>query len=175
MKKLSKKKEGTFFNSYNVIIISLIILVLVLIFFCNHLMKVSKTYMFNGNGDYISVYNGVISLNYDINIFEGSDITYVPVKDIAVTKYKVGYYVKVNDSLKELVVISDEDKEGYSLKSVLEGLSAFNITELPKNDKYFNTEKIKNINNLYFVIEATTKQGDVINDSLELNVAKLSR
>ena len=81
----------------------------------------------------------------------------------------------VNDSLKELVVISDEDKEGYSLKSVLEGLSAFNVTELPKNDKYFNSEKIKNLKNLYFVIEATTKSGEVINESYELNVTKLSR
>lgn len=175
MKKLNKKKDKKFFNSYNVIIISLIILVMVLIFFCNHLMKASKTYMFNGNGEYVSIYNGVISLNYDINIFEGSDIAYLPLKDVAVTKYKVGYYVKVNDSLKELVVISDEDKEGYSLKAVLEGISAFNVTELPKNDKYFNDEKIKNISSLYFVIEATTKTGDVINDSFELNVSKLSK
>lgn len=175
MKKLKKKKDLKFFNSYNVIIISLIILVLVLIFFCCHLMKSSKTYMFNGSGKYVTIYNGVVSLNYDINIFEGSDITYLPLKDEAVTKYKIGYYVKVNDSLKELVVISDEDKDGYSLKSVLEGLSAFNVTELPKNDKYFNSEKIKNLNNLYFVIEATTKSGEVINESYELNVTKLSR
>ena len=131
--------------------------------------------MFNGSGKYVTIYNGVVSLNYDINIFEGSDITYLPLKDQAVTKYKIGYYVKVNDSLKELVVISDEDKEGYSLKSVLEGLSAFNVTELPKNDKYFNSEKIKNLKNLYFVIEATTKSGEVINESYELNVTKLSR
>ena len=175
MKKLNKKKDVKFFNSYNVIIISLIILVLVLIFFCSHLMKSSKTYMFNGSGKYVTIYNGVVSLNYDINIFEGSDITYLPLKDQAVTKYKIGYYVKVNDSLKELVVISDEDKEGYSLKSVFEGLSAFNVTELPKNDKYFNSEKIKNLKNLYFVIEATTKSGEVINESYELNVTKLSR
>ena len=99
MKKLNKKKDVKFFNSYNVIIISLIILVLVLIFFCSHLMK---TYMFNGSGKYVTIYNGVVSLNYDINIFEGSDITYLPLKDQAVTKYKIGYYVKVNDSLKEL-------------------------------------------------------------------------
>ena len=113
MKKLNKKKDVKFFNSYNVIIISLIILVLVLIFFCSHLMKSSKTYMFNGSGKYVTIYNGVVSLNYDINIFEGSDITYLPLKDQAVTKYKIGYYVKVNDSLKELVVISDEDTDGY--------------------------------------------------------------
>ena len=62
MNKLNKKKDVKFFNSYNVIIISLIILVLVLIFFCSHLMKSSKTYMFNGSGKYVTIYNGVVSL-----------------------------------------------------------------------------------------------------------------
>jgi hypothetical protein len=132
--------------------------------------------MFNGSGDYVDIYNGVISMNYDINILEGSDITYTYDEDIVVVKYTIGYYVKDSDNLISIVAIEDEDEEGFSLKAVLEGISTFNITELNKNDKHFNKDTAKLLNNgLYFVIEAEDLNGEKIADITTLDLTKLSK
>ena len=171
-----KQKLNRFFHSTRVLIVILIIIVVILISYCNYLMKSNNVYMFNGKSDYIEIYNGVISLNYDINILEGSDITYIKDKDIVVTDYKIGYYTKENDQLVSIAVVSDNDQEGLSLKAVLEGIGTFNITELNTHHKYFTKKSRKLLDNgLYFLIEATSKDGSTITDITNLNINKLSK
>jgi len=132
--------------------------------------------MFNASGEYVNIYNGIITLNYDVNIFEGSDIDYVPEKDVVVTKYKIGYYVKDGDNLIPIAVNEDKDEEGLSLKAILEGISSFNVTELNKNDKHFNKQSVKLLNDgLYFVIEATDKDGNVITNVTDMNMTRISK
>ena len=179
MKQKKQKKKNkllNILNSFHTILIVLIIIIIILLIYINYLMKSNKVYIFNGHDEYISVNNGVISLNYDINLLEGSDIIYMKEKDVIVTKYTIGYYVKDGDNLISLVVIEDEDKDGYSLKSILEGINTFNLNELNKNNKYFNNKTKKLINNgLYFVIEASTIDGEVIANATSLNVTKISK
>ena len=132
--------------------------------------------MFNGSDDYVTIYNGVVSLNYDVNVFEGSDIVYLPEKDEIVTKYKIGYYVKDGDNLIPISVIEDIDEAGFSLKALVEGISAFNLTELNKNNQHFTKQTKKLLNNgLYFVIEATSKDNKEIANITNMNLTKITK
>ncbi len=172
--KLRMKIKG-FFRSSKVIIGALIILVITLLIYTNYLMKSSKTYMFNGTSDEVDIYNGVISLNYSIKVFEGSDITYKG-KDVIVTKYKIGYFLKDGDNLRDFIMISDQDEDGFSLKSLIEGISTFNVTELNRNHRFFSKDFIKDIDKgLVFMIEATKKDGDVLSIILPINITKVSK
>ena len=177
--KKQKKKENRikkFFSSYNPILITLIILIIVLLGYCNYLLKSTKLYTFNASSDYITIYNGVVSLNYDMNLLEGSDITYNLEKDIIVTKYKIGYYVKDGDNLVPICVALDEDEEGFSLKGLIESSSSYNITELAKNNNHFSKNTIKLLDKgLFFVIEATDTDNNIITDVLEMNMTKLTK
>ncbi len=170
------KKVKRFLKSYKPILIILIIFVAILITYCAYLLKSVKVYTFNGKSEYVEIYNGVISLNYNINLLEGSDVTYKKDKDVTVVDYKIGYYVKDGDNLLSLAVVEDADQEGFSLKAVLQGKGTFNITELNSNHKFFNKDKIELLNNgLYFVIEAKDKKGNDIMDVTKLDVTKITK
>ena len=180
---MSKKKENKirkffrkFFSSYSPLIVLLLIINIILISYCNYLLKSTKVFTFSGSSDYVSIYNGVLSLNYDINLLEGSDITYLPEKDIIVSDYKIGYYVKDGDNLISIAVKEDSDEEGLSLKAVLEGKGAFNVIELNTNNFHFNKERIALLKNgLYFVIEATDMKGNTLTDIINLSITKITK
>ena len=104
-----------FFNSWQPLLIVLILVIVGLLIFINHLMHATKTYMFNGTNDYVRILNGVTVINDSLAIFEGSDVDFIHEKDIMVTKYKIGYYVKVNGNLSPISVISGEDEDTLSL------------------------------------------------------------
>ncbi len=173
----NKFQEGLkkIFNSSKILIIVLILIILGLIIFSNHLMKSSKTYMFNGKSDYVTILNGVISLNYDINLISGSDIEYTNPEDIEVVEYRIGYYVSKDNTLSPLVTKSGEDADGFSLMEIVNEMSAYNITEPYRVKRFFTKENIKHLEEgLYFIIEAETKTGEEILDKIELNLSKVS-
>ncbi len=171
-----KKQVIAFLKSSKAIILALIIIIIILLTLCNHLMKSSKTYMFSGKSDYITILNGVISLNYDVKLLEGSDIEYIHESDFIVTEYKMGYYLDKDNTLLPLAVKSGEDEVGLSLKVLLSEISAYNIAEPYHNTTYFTKEKIKTIENgLYFIIEAKTADGQEIFDKIELSLSKVSK
>lgn len=165
-----------FFNSCQPLIIVLILVIAVLLIFINHLMHATKTYMFNGTNDYIRILNGVAVINDSLAIFEGSDIDYIYEKDIMVTKYKIGYYVKVNNKLSPISIISGEDEDTLSLSKLLQGGTSFNVIESVSNDHYFSKENIKALNDgLYFVIEFTPKKGDEVKVETKIDISNMSK
>lgn len=179
-KKIIKKKWQlklkAFFSSWNVLVIALIIFIAVLLYFNFYLMGVSKTYLFEGKSEYVDISNGVISTNYTIDLFEGSDIDYVNTKDETVVKYKIGYVIKKDSGYKDFTVISGEDSDGYSLKGLINEMTTLNIKEPSHNKKFFSKSNLKKIqNNLYFIIEATSKDGKTISDITKVNVSKISK
>lgn len=170
-----KKKINKFLKSYQPILILLIILVITLIIYINGILNKHATYVFSALDDYVSIYNGVINLDYDMNVFAGSNVKYQQ-KDEVVTSYRIGYYVKVNDNLKELIVVSDNDEDGFSLKSVIESTTNYNFTSLPNNDNFLNKEKTKALGEgLYFIIEATTLDSKTIYNVTDISLSKLSK
>ena len=131
VKKKSKKKAKkfkkeiiTFFKSTKAIILALILLVVILLCYCKHLTNSNKIYMFSGKNDNVLILNGVVSLNYDINLLQGSDITYIGEKDYEINEYKIGYYVTVDNTLVPLVIKTGKEEESLSLKGLLNETSA---------------------------------------------------
>lgn len=177
-KKDFKKTMKAFFNSAHILVCGLIIIIVILIWFCSHLMNITTTYMFNGAGEYISIYNGIIAFNNDVNVFEGSDITYLPEKDITVIKYEMGYYVSDPESKDyiKLVTKSGNDEEGLSLKGLLLEVSSFNTWEPYQNKTIFPKKLTKNLEaGLVFIIKATAKNGTEIFEEINIDVTKVSK
>lgn len=171
-----KDKLKNILNSSKTMIVVLILIIMFLIGFCNHLMKVSKTYMFSGKSDYVTILNGAISLNYDVNLIVGSDIEYTNNTDKEVIEYKIGYYVLKDSTLIPLVIKSGTDEEGLSLKGLINEMSAYNIAE-PYHNKRFFTKEVKESleEGLYFIIEAKAKNNEEILDKTELSLSKVSK
>jgi len=171
-----KKKLKRFIVSYQPLVIILVILLAVVLIHTNNIIKSIKTYTFSGTGEYVEINNGVISLNYDMNYLNGSDIDYIKEKDLTVVDYKIGYYVKDGDNLISIGVIEDQNEDGFSLKNILEGKETFNIMELNSNNFHFTKERIDLLKNgLYFVIEAKDKKGNDINDVVKLDIRKITK
>ena len=165
-----------FFNSWQPLLIVLILVIVGLLIFINHLMHATKTYMFNGTNDYVRILNGVTVINDSLAIFEGSDVDFIYEKDIMVTKYKIGYYVKVNGNLSPISVISGEDEDTLSLSKLLEGGTSFNVIESVSNEHYFSKENINALKDgLYFVIEFTPKKGDEVKLETKLDISDMSK
>lgn len=165
-----------FFNSWQPLLIILILIIAGLLMFINHLMHATKTYMFNGTNDYVRILNGVTVINDSLAIFEGSDIDYIYEKDIMVTKYQIGYYVKINGKLSPVSVISGEDEETLSLSKLIQGGTSFNVIESVVNEHYFSKENTKALKDgLYFVIEFTPKKGDPVKLETKLDISDMSR
>ena len=188
MKKQDNKEQETkqenkflkflknFFNSWQPLLIVLILVIVGLLMFINHLMHATKTYMFNGTNDYVRILNGVTVINDSLAIFEGSDVDFIYEKDIMVTKYKIGYYVKVNGNLSPISVISGEDEDTLSLSKLLEGGTSFNVIESVSNDHYFSKENINALKDgLYFIIEFTPKKGDEVKLETKLDISDMSK
>ena len=93
-----------------------------------------------------------------------------------VTKYKIGYYVKVNDKLSPISIISGEDEDTLSLSKLLQGGTSFNVIESVSNEHYFSKENIKALNEgLYFVIEFTPKKGDEVKVETKIDISNMSK
>ena len=64
-----KKKLLNIINSYKVIIIVLMLLCVFLLMYLNKITSANKIYLFEGSSDYVEVKSGVVSLNYNMNLF----------------------------------------------------------------------------------------------------------
>lgn len=163
------------FKSYHTIIITLGILCFISLLYNNKILNNQKLYIFDGKSEYVDIKSGVISLSLDVNLFEGSNIEYLK-KDVNVTRYDIGYYVKTDKEYLPLATIAGEDDEGLSLKMLIEGTNAFRVIEFNKNNYYFTKEKLKKLDDdLYFIIKATDKKNNEITDVIRLNKSKVSR
>lgn len=165
-----------FFNSWQPILIVLILVIGGLLLFINHLMHATKTYMFNGVNDYVRILNGVAVIDDSLAIFEGSDVDYIYEKDIMVTKYNIGYYVKVNGNYTPISVVSGDDEDSLSLSKILEGGTTFNVIESVSNEHYFSKENVEALDEgLYFIMEFTPKKGDAVKVETKIDISNMSK
>lgn len=170
-----KDKINKIFNSYKIIIIALILFIIFLLIYNNKLTSTYKTYIFSGNSDYVDINSGVISLNYNMNLFQGSNIEYKE-KDKTIVSYDIGYYVLNGEEYLPLATKAGEDEEGLSLKAIITGIDNFRVIEPANGNYYFTKEKIEGIeNNLYFIIKAKDNKNNEIKDVIKLKVTKISK
>ena len=170
-----KDKINKIFNSYKIIIIALILFIIFLLIYNNKLTSTYKTYIFSGSSDYIEINSGVISLNYNMNLFQGSNIEYKE-KDKTIVSYDIGYYVLNGEEYLPLATKAGEDEEGLSLKAIITGIDNFRVIEPANGNYYFTKEKVEGIeNNLYFIIKAKDNKNNEIKNVIKLKVTKISK
>lgn len=170
-----KNKINKIFNSYKIIIIALILFIIFLLIYNNKLTSTYKTYIFSGSSDYVEINSGVINLNYNMNLFQGSNIEYKE-KDKTIVSYDIGYYVLNGEEYLPLATKAGEDEEGLSLKAIITGIDNFRVIEPANGNYYFTKEKIEGIeNNLYFIIKAKDNKNNEIKDVIKLKVTKISK
>ena len=71
-----KDKINKIFNSYKIIIIALILFIIFLLIYNKNITSTYKTYIFSGSSDYVDINSLFIILNYNINLFQVSNIEY---------------------------------------------------------------------------------------------------
>ena len=170
-----KNKINKIFNSYKIIIIALILFIIFLLIYNNKLTSTYKTYIFSGSSDYVEINSGVISLNYNMNLFQGSNIEYKE-KDKTIVSYDIGYYVLNGEEYLPLATKAGEDEEGLSLKAIITGIDNFIVIEPANGNYYFTKEKVEGIeNNLYFIIKAKDNKNNEIKNVIKLKVTKISK
>ena len=170
-----KNKINKIFNSYKIIIIVLILFIIFLLIYNNKIASTYKTYIFSGSSDYVEINIGVISLNYNMNLFQGSNIEYKE-KDKTIVSYDIGYYVLSGEEYLPLATKAGDDEEGLSLKAIITGIDNFRVVEPANGNYYFTEDKIEGLeNNLYFIIKATDNKNKEIKDVIKLKVTKISK
>lgn len=156
-KVLSKVKA--FFNNPAPIIIVLVAIIAVLLIFISRINIHSKIYVGEINKEDLIVANVHYFTNNDMNYFYASTANYIG-KKVDVYSYQMGYYaVDKSNNYIEFATRSKKADTKASLADVVDELSGWNFGETNQSDYFFSSEVIDNIENLHFVIKASTKKG----------------
>ena len=165
-----------FFKSYKTIIYISFTINVILLVFSYYVTSNNKIYSFSGNGEYVDISDGIIVLNTDINLINGSSIKYINNEDYDISDYKIGYYTMKDKKLIEIVSTTNELETTIKLSEIINNFTSFNIVEKNTSKIYFTNYKKKLLDKeLYFVIEAKTKDDNTIYDRIKLNISKISR
>ena len=176
-KQTIKEKLINILKSYKTIIYISFFINLVLLIFSYNLMTNNHKYTFNGRDDYISIKDGLIVLNNDLNILYGNNIQYVNEVDYEIKSLTLGYYVIDDDNnLKKVIDKFYSFDENMMLSDFINNFTNFNLTETTQNISMFTTDNVKSLNNgLYFILKAKTLDDKVIECQIDLNLTKISK
>lgn len=147
-------------NPLPMLIVLTIIIVVLLIYIItsNH---ESKIYVGEINKEDVNVVNVHYFANNEMNYFYASNATYLG-EDKKIYYFQIGYYaVDPNGTLYELATRSGKLEKPTSLKDVVSEQSGWNIAELANPNltngkKFFDNDVLRNLENLHFVILAST-------------------
>lgn len=172
------KNIKDFFNRPAPLIIFLILLVSFLVLYIYKTNSSNKIYVGEINNDEIQVANVHYFTNGDINYFYATPAIYLA-KDTKIFNYQIGYYVvDENNNYYELATRSNSLENASSLKEIVNELSAWDFAESPKSEYFFDKDVLKYLDNLHFVIKASTKQdsteADVVVD-YEVDLTKITK
>lgn len=176
---LNKDKKANplvgFLNSPFSIIAVLIVFVIALLIYTRYLINAPKLYSFSGFTEDISIFNGTIYTNYDINYFGDSKIIYKGVNH-KLSEFALGYYIKDGD---EYIKIAEgtsrtDIEEPAFLKEILSSCD-FSFSEVNKDAQYLSLDNMKKIENLVFKITGKTDKSKDFTLEIPLTVEKISK
>lgn len=156
-----------FFNNPAPIIIVLIAICCILLLSINSLSKKNGIYVgFVNEGD-VAVSNVHFFTNGDMNYFYATNAAYLD-EDVKVYGFEIGYYVVDKDGKYiSLATRSNKLDNASSLSEIVTEMSGWAFAEADSSDYRFTKEVIDNIDNLHFIIRATTKKDD---SNAEINI-----
>ncbi len=148
------------FNNPKIIITTLIVICFLLLFIMFY-MKENSTKFYYGDliEDEVGVQTIHCVINKRINYFYSTGAGYLG-DDKDIYKYEIGYYVMDKNGNKiDFVKESGNLDDKTSLKAVVAAKSSFDVAEYTTDQAvYFKDNVIKNIDNIYFYIKASTNK-----------------
>lgn len=159
-KKIMSKVKSALNNPLPMLI-ALTIIIVILLIYISTTSRESKIYVGEINKEDVNVVNIHYFANNDMNYFYASNAAYLG-KDKKIYSFQVGYYaVDANGKYYELAMRSKKLDNATSLRDVVTENSGWSISELanPKltnGKKFFDNDVLNNLENLHFVILAST-------------------
>lgn len=185
--KINRKEENKiadkvkkFFNNPAPLIIVLIAIIFVLLMFISRMNTKSKIYVGEIDKDGMLIANVHYFTNNDMNYFYSSTPAYVGEdKDKEVYSYQIGYYVEDKQGkIHEFATRSKNAETKVKLSEVIEELGGWNFAESYNKPYFFSPEVIANMDNLHFVVKASTKKDTSEADitlEYKVNLTKISK
>lgn len=153
---LTKIKD--FFNNPVPLIIVLIAIIAILLIFISRMNVNNKIYVGEINKEDLQVGNVHYFINNDMNYFYASNALYLGEKK-NVYSYQMGYYVVDKDNnYIEFATRSKKADTKANLGDVISELSGWNFGENSASDYFFSKDVMENMDNLHFVVKASTKK-----------------
>lgn len=171
-KKTKTNKLKNFFNSPHVLFTVMTLFIIALMFYAHYIASSHKIYIFEGEKDNITVINGFIDLNMDVDYFNGGKLAYNG-DDVNLKAYTMGYYI-CNKKDTEILSESNSDANGkISMKNTLN--NAMLTFSEPHTKRHILTKKnMDMIDNLCFKFSGTTDKDKKINITVKLIPSLLS-
>lgn len=167
-----------FFNRPGPLIVFLIFIVAFLVLYIYKYNTKSEIYVGEVVNDEVQIASVHYFTNGDMNYFYASPAEYVA-KDTKVYSYQIGYFaVDESRNYYELVSRSNSLEKASSLKEIVDELSSWDFAEPAATRYYFDKDVVKYLDNLHFVIKASTKKdtttADVVVD-YEVDLTKITK
>lgn len=157
--KPSEKKINVikrFLNNPLPMLIVLTVVIVVLLLYIGTIRHQSKIYVGEINEEKVNVSNIHYFANNQMNYFYASNALYLD-DDAKIFSYQIGYYVVSPDgTYHELATRSGKFEKSTSLRDVVLENSGWTISELATNDYFFDANVLRNLDNLHFLVLAST-------------------
>lgn len=167
---------GKVLNSPISIIVALALIIVGLLIYSRYLVSSTILYSFSGFNKNISLLNGTIFTNYNINYFGDTKVIYAGDDEI-IYDFSSGYYIKNGSDYKvvsEAITLDEMQDKGVSIKDLIEK-SDYSFTEEHKDAKYLSKENLENIENLVFRVVGKKKDGSEIKIEIPLTIEKVTK
>ncbi|MCX4365749.1 MAG: hypothetical protein OSJ70_08280 [Bacilli bacterium] len=165
IKKVEKKENKIlsslkkFFNHPAPLIIILICIVLFLTMYIADYNSKNKIYVGSLDKKDVAIVNVHFFLNGDMNYFHAANAAYLG-EDKEIYTFQVGYYaVDKKNNYYELATRANSLEKKTSLKDVIDENSGWSFAESDKGVLHFTDDVRKNIDNIHFVVKASTEKG----------------
>ncbi len=165
IKKVEKKENKIlsslkkFFNHPAPLIIILICIVLFLTMYIADYNSKNKIYVGSLDKKDVAIVNVHFFLNGDMNYFHAANAAYLG-EDKEIYTFQVGYYaVDKKNNYYELATRANSLEKKTSLKDVIDENSGWSFAESDKGVLHFTDDFRKNIDNIHFVVKASTEKG----------------
>ena len=174
------EKIKKFFNDPRPIIIVLIVIILFLLIFISRLNTKSTIYLGELQNSDIQIPNIHYFTNNDMNYFYASTATFTGTQaKTEVYSYQIGYYVV--DKKGEYIEFASRSASAdtpATLAEIVAEFSGWNMAEPYIQQYFFTKEVIKNMDNMHFIIKASTEKGSKaadINLDYKVEVIKMTK
>ncbi len=174
-KKVQKKNKNNikkFFNNPHILFAVMSLIMLFLIGYTRYIVTSHVVYTYEGESNNVSIFDGMIDLNHDVNYFVSGKIIYSG-ENKKLKSYEMGHFrCNINVEVPLASVANLVEKGQIDLNSIVT-YSLFSFTEANSGGNIFTKKNVKNINNLCFILNGKDANDKDINIKVKLDINKL--